>query len=431
MATSKAAKPGFLKSCVQAVARWAGIPTDAGDGFAYNADQRDWNWRQAGQALTVPAVYACVSLLSDTISTLPLGFYRRTEDGRVPAEQHPLFRVLRRQPNADQTIEQLLGATVANVLLRGTGYWEKQLNGAGDVIGLTFLRTDATMRVWVNGAWQYSYTERGKRRIIPRSRLVIIPGFSLDGETGLSAIEYGARMLYTANAADTAAAGTFARGLLPTTVWKYPGTLREEQRNAAREAITLLSGAVNAGKPVILEGGTEVEDVGISPRDAQLLESRAFSVEEVCSWFRVQPFMIGRASQGQTNWGTGIEQQMIGFVMFALRPWLKRLESAIAKDCLAPDERGEYYAEFAIEGLLRGDSAARATFYSSALQNGWLTRNEVRRLENLPPVDGGDIATVQSALVPLAALESTPDETEQVRSALRRLLGLKDNDDES
>jgi HK97 family phage portal protein len=412
----KKTKPNAVQALIRRCARWAGIPVDAGDGFAYNMDNplRPDSCVTAGTVLQLSAAWACVSLLADAISTLPLGFYRRTKDGRVVAEQHPLYWVLRRQPNADMTSAQLIGAMVASLLLWGNCYVEKLMNG-GRVIGLKFLLPAAIGREKLaGGGWQYTYTENGKTRRIPRDRVMHIPAFSIDGLHGLSPISYGAGVFSAAQSAQSAANSTFDGGLMPTVAFKYPQTLKKEQRDDARETIAALSGALNAGKPVILEAGTDAMTIGINPTDAQLLESRAFSVEEICSWFRVQPFMIGRASQGQTNWGTGIEQQMIGFVTFTLRPWLARIEQAIAKDLLQPNEREEYYAEFAIEGLLRGDSAARQAFYSSALQNGWLSRNDVRKLENLPPIDGGDIYTVQSALVPLeqvgtaAAAPKTP-----------------------
>lgn len=408
---TKQAKPGLFKSVIQQCARWAGIPVDAGDGIAYNLGDRVACANTSGQivtegtALRLSAVWACVSLLSDTISTLPIGLYERTAEGRKPAPDHPLWRVLRRQPNADMTSAQLIGATIANLLLTGFGYWEKQLS-AGRVIGLSFLPTCRITCATVNGETEYRYSHKGKQRVIPRSRLVIIPGFSLDGENGLSAIRFGANVFGTAQAAEQAAAGTFARGLLPTTFFKYPQVLKSDQRADARKMIATISGAVNSGDPVILEAGMEAGQLGINPDDAQLLESRAFSVEEICSWFRVQPFMIGRASQGQTNWGTGIEQQMIGFITFTLAPWLRRIEQAIEKDLLAPDEKEKFYPEFALEGLLRGDSTARASFYSTALQNGWLSRNQVRALENMPPIDGGDTITIQSNLIPLTDIGS-------------------------
>jgi HK97 family phage portal protein len=414
----KKTKPNAVQALIRRCARWAGIPVDAGDGFAYNMDNplRPDCGVTAGTVLQLSAAWACVSLLSDAISTLPLGFYRRTKDGRAVADQHPLYSVLRRQPNQDMTSAQLIGAMVASLLLWGNCYVEKLMNG-GRVIGLRFLLPAAIGRdPLAGGGWQYTYTENGKTRKIPRDRVMHIPAFSVDGRCGLSPISYGAGVFSAAQSAQMAANSTFDRGLMPTVAFTYPQALRKDQRDEARETIKKISGAVNAGDPAILEAGVTAMSIGINPTDAQLLESRAFSVEEICSWFRVQPFMIGRASQGQTNWGTGIEQQMIGFVTFTLRPWLARIEQAIAKDLLQPNEREDYYAEFAIEGLLRGDSAARQAFYSSALQNGWLSRNDVRKLENLPSIPGGDIYTVQSALVPLekvgtaAAAPKTPAE---------------------
>jgi HK97 family phage portal protein len=418
--TDKTRKAGFFKSAIQSCARWAGIPIDAGDGLGYVlGDTRNyWNGvrsNSSGQCVTVDsalslsAVWACVSLLADTISTLPLGFYERTDAGRIAAETHPLFRVLRRQPNADMTAAQFVSATVSNMLLHGNGYWEKDLS-AGRVVGLTFLPTSRiSAKRTTTGAWEYKFTDYdGKQRTIERARLVKIPAFTLDGEHGLSAISYGAQCFGAAQAAEQAAAGTFGRGLLPSVFFKFPTILRQDQRDEARETIERISGAVNAGRAVILEAGMEAGALGINPHDAQLLESRAFSVEEICSWFRVQPFMIGRAADGQTNWGTGIEQQMIGFITFTLAPWLRRIEQAIAKDLLTREEQARYYAEFALDGLLRGDSAARREMYSSALQNGWMNRNQVRALENMPPIEGGDTYTAQSNLLPLTQLGAAP-----------------------
>ena len=413
----KAAKVGFIKACVQACARWAGIPIDAGDGTAFNLGSRLVVPTESA-ALRLSAVWACVTLLSDTISTLPLGFYKKTPAGRVEALDHPLDRVLSRQPNEDMTASQFIGATMASMLLRGVAYWEKNVS-AGRVIGLDFLVRDRlSVTCLPDGTERYSYTEKGKIRHIPASRIVKIIGFSLDGKNGLSAIEYACCVFGAALSAQTAANATFERGLLQTVAFKYPQVLRKDQRDDAREAIEQISGAVNAGKAVILEGGTDAMTLGIKPSDAQLLESRAFSAEEICSWFRVQPFMIGRAADGQTNWGTGIEQQMIGFITFTLAPWLRRIEQSIAKELLRPEEKGIYYAEFSLEGLLRGDSAARSAFYSSALQNGWMNRAQVARYENLPPPPGGDVYTVQSNLIPIDKIGMAPPPAANVRSAL-------------
>jgi HK97 family phage portal protein len=416
----KAAKQGMVKALIRRCAQWAGIPVDAGDGTSYNLAGRLESGAcvTAGSVLQLAAAWACVSLLSDAISTLPLGFYERTKDGRKAAEDHPLYWVLRRQPNQDMTSAQLIGAIIASLLLWGNCYVEKLMLGKR-VMGLKFLLPGRVGREKLpGGGWQYTYTDpNGTRRKLPRDRVMHIPAFSVDGICGLSPIAYGAGVFGAAQAAQDAANSTFEKGLQKTVAFKFPTVLKKEQRGDAREAIENISGALNAGKPAIFEAGMDAMEIGINPSDAQLLESRAFSVEEICSWFRVQPFMIGRASKGQTNWGTGIEQQMIGFVTFTLRPWLARIEQAISKDLLQPEERERYYAEFAIEGLLRGDSAARQAFYSSALQNGWLSRNDVRKLENLPPIDGGDIYTVQAALVPLDQVGQAPTATPAPDSA--------------
>ena len=185
----------------------------------------------------------------------------------------------------------------------------------------------------------------------------------------------------------------------------YPKVLSKEQRTDARELIEgRLSGAVNAGKPAILEADMEVGTIGINPKDAQLLESRSFSVEEICRWFGVPPHMVGH-SEKSTSWGTGIEQQVLGFLTFTLMAWMRRIEQAISKDLLSPADRLRFYPKFNVEGLLRADSAGRAAFYGAMVDKGIYTRDEVREKEDLPPM-GGNAAVLmtQTAMAPLDTL---------------------------
>lgn len=358
--------------------------------------------------LRLSAVWACVRLISETIGTLPLGMHERTKDGKRSAPQHPLHFILGSQPNADTVSSVHWEAVVAAMLLRGNALCEKLMVG-GRVVGLQFLYPGRlSSSRGSDGTKEYRYTEEdGRQRVISADRIWKIPGWSLDGKTGVSVIHYGAQVFGAAIATDEAASGTFKRGLMPTTWFKYPRLMKADQRKEAREFIEdRLSGVVNAGKPAILEADMEVGTLGINPNDAQLLESRAFSVEEICRWFRVPPFMVGH-SEKSTNWGTGIEQQMIGFLVFTLGPWLKRIEQSIVKDLLTPAERLRYYPKFAVEGLLRADSAARAAFYSVMVNNGILTRDEVRELEDRPPMGGNAaVLTVQTALAPLDSLGS-------------------------
>ncbi|VVE68880.1 portal protein [Pandoraea anapnoica] len=423
-----AKKPGRIKA---AVLDWLGVPIGLSDGAFWDAYLAAGS--SSGQAVTeksmlqLSAVWGCVRLISETISTLPLSMYERTGKGKRAASTHPLNWIIHDQPNADTTASVFWESVVAAMLLRGNARAEKLVLG-GKVVGLNFL---APQRLAIskrgNGTLSYRYTEKdGRQRDIPADRIWLIPGFSLDGESGVSVIQYGANVFGAAQAADVAANKTFESGLLPAVAFKMDRVLTPAQREDFRENLKKITGALNAGESPLLEGGMSTESVGINPSDAQLLESRGFSVEEICRWFRVPPWMVGH-SEKSTSWGTGIEQQMIAFLTFTLAPWLKRIEQAISKDLLTPAERIRYYAKFSVEGLLRADSVARATFYSVMVNNGILTRDEVRELEEREPMGGNAaVLTVQSAMTMLDAI-GADDPMQQARAHLRTLLGLQDD----
>ncbi len=419
---ARAAKPGRIRA---ALLGWLGKPfglTDADAWAALSGASVGGVQVNAQTMLTISAVWACARLISETIATLPLSMYERTSGGKRIATQHPLHFVIHDQPNVDTTAAVHWEAMVAAMLLRGNARAEKLMVGPR-VVGLQFLDP---RRLWIgrgaDGKKEYRYTERdGKQRIIPRDRIWNVPGFTLDGIEGVSVVAYGARVFGSALAADTAASTTFEKGLQPTTYFKFPKVLRPEQRADSRDAIAKISGAVNAGKPAILEADMDVGTIGINPDDAQMLESRGFSVEEICRWFRVPPFMVGH-SEKSTSWGTGIEQQMIGFLTFTLGPWLRRIEQAISKDLLTPADRLRFYPKFAVEGLLRADSAGRSAFYSAMVNNGILTRDEVRELEDREPMGGNaSVLTVQTAMAPLDSLGQGSDAA-AARAALRSWL---------
>lgn len=375
----------------------------------------------AGVSVTVDrmmrlsAVWACVRLISETLATLPLSMYERTSAGNRIATQHPLHFIIHEQPNADTTAAVHWEAVIAAMLLRGAARCEKLMVG-NRLVGMRFLPPDRLTARPERKEWQFR-ENNGQIRTIPANRIWTIPGFSLDGVNGVSVVQYGANVFGGAIAAEQAANATFANGLHKTIAWKYPGVLKPDQREDARAAIKKLSGSVNAGNPVILEAGMEAEEVGINPNDAQLLESRGFGVEEICRWMRVPPFMVGH-SEKSTSWGTGIEQQMIGFLTFTLAPWIRRLEQSISKDLILPGERPRFYPKFAVEGLLRADSAARAAFYSAMVNNGIFTRDEVRELEDRPIMGGNaGVLTVQTALAPLDSI-GPADQGNAARAAL-------------
>jgi len=249
--------------------------------------------------LQLSAVWACVRLISETIGTLPLGMHERTSTGKRSAPQHGLHFIISTQPNADTISSVFWEAVVATMLLHGNARCEKLMVG-GRVVGLQFLHPSRLMVLRrADGSKEYRYTdEDGRQRVIPEAQVWTIPGWSLDGKTGVSVIQYGAQVFGAAIATDKAAAGTFKRGLMPTVWFKYPEKLKPNQREEAREfIINRASGAVNAGKPIILESGMETGVLSIRPKDAQLLESRGYSVEEICRWFRVPPWMVGHTEK--------------------------------------------------------------------------------------------------------------------------------------
>ncbi|HSH42871.1 MAG TPA: phage portal protein, partial [Arenicellales bacterium] len=371
--------------------------------------------------LTISAVWACARLISETIATMPLSMYERTTSGKRLASQHPLQMIIHDQPNSDTTAAVHWESTVAAMLLHGNARAEKLMVGSR-LVGLQFLAPHRLTCHMVGSKRVWRYTEDdGKQRVIPDERIWNIPGFSLNGKEGVSVVQYGANVFGGAIAANQAANATFENGLMPTVYYKLERILTKEQREQFRENLAEISGALNAGKSPLLEGGMDTGTIGINPDDAQLLESRGFSVEEVCRWFRVPPFMVGH-SEKSTSWGTGIEQQMIGFLTFTLGPWLRRIEQAIAKGLMGPADRLRYYPKFNVEGLLRADSAARAAFYSAMVNNGIYTRDEVRELEDREPKGGNaDVLTVQTALAPLDSLGQSTDD-QQVRAALANWL---------
>lgn len=351
--------------------------------------------------LSLSTVWACSRIISGTIGTLPLSLYEKKPDGtRAVASTHPVHTVIHTRPNSETTACVHWEATVAAMLLRGNGRAEKLYVGS-KLVGIEFLSPcRLTVTQHSDGSARYLYREEnGTQREIPAARIFNIPGVSLDGKTGVSVVSYSANVMGNALAAEVAAGKFFQNGLMPTTFFKMPQLLRKEQRAELQTSIDSISGAVNAGKRPVLEGGMDVGTIGVDPVDAQLLESRAYSVEEICRWFGVPPHMVGHANT--TAWGSGIEQQNIGFLIYTLRAWLTRIEQAINKDLLTPAEQIRYYAEFNVEGLLRGDSKARSEFYASSLRNGYMNRNQVAAKENLPSIPGGDIYTVTSDLIPL------------------------------
>lgn len=353
-------------------------------------------------ALEIATVWACVRLLSETIATLPLMLYR-TDDtgGRTVAADHALYSLLHDEPNADLTAVEFWEGVVLSLCLPGNAYARKERMGRR-LVALTPLAADrVAVRRRDDGRREYVHSDRDGRQVYDEDDIFHVRGFGSAGDVGLSPIAYARQSLGAAMAADEHAAALFANGVQPSGVLTIDQVLDADQRREVRENIVApMAGSGNAGSLFVLEAGMKFQAISMTPEDAQFLQTRSFHVEEICRWFRVPPFMVGHTEK-TTSWGTGLEQQMIGFLTFGLRPYLSRIEQAIKRSLIVPEERRRLTPEFKVEGLLRADSKARADFYATMVQNGIMDRNEVRRLENLPPRPGADALTVQSQNVPL------------------------------
>lgn len=339
-------------------------------------------------ALTLSTVWACTSLVSETIGTLPLHIYKKTANGRERADDYQLSYILRNKPNTKSTSSVLWQSTVASMLLRGNGILKK-LTVGNKLVGLQFMPYDKLQIVldFEGNAEYHEIQSRGVTVKIPNKDIIRIPNFTIDGNWGLSSITYGAKMFSNSLNSMESANRMLEKGLVQTVAFKTDKRIRGDQREDFKKSFEQYSGAMNSGKAILLEDGMDVKTISLNPKDAQLLESRAFSVEEICRWFRVDPSMIGHGN-AVSNWGTGLEQKMIGFLTFTLRPILTRIEQSINNELIPLEDRGIYYAEFSIDGLLRGDSTSRATFFREMVNAGIMTRDEVRKLENLPPLGG-------------------------------------------
>ncbi|WP_314407363.1 phage portal protein [Pseudomonas kuykendallii] len=416
-------KPGRVKS---ALLNWLGVPI----GLTSGSFWQEWIGQSvSGKTVSVDAalqlstVWACVRLLSETVSTLPLKLYRRQPDGsRALAREHPLYRVLCVRPNAEMTPGRFMLMIVASLALRGNAFIEKKFVGSRVVALVPLLPQLMTVKRLDNGRLEYTYTESGATRKLSEKEVMHIRGFGLDGVCGIMPLQAGREVMGAAMSADEAAARVFANGLQASGVLTHEaGALKPEQREELRRNMATFAGSKNAGKLMVLEAGLKYQGITMNPEAAQMLETRAFQIEEICRWFRVPPFMVGHTDK-QSSWASSVEAQNMHFLTNTLRPLLDNIEQEFIRCLIGDAEADTIYAEFAVEGLLRADTAGRRELYASALQNGWMNRSQVAALENQPPIPGGDIYTVQSNLIALDQLGRQPSDADAARAALRAWL---------
>lgn len=403
-------------------------------------------------SLSISAVWACVWRYANTVMSLPLCLYKSVDGQSAQQDRtHPLWRILHSIPNQDMSSAKFWQAMVASMMTWGVCYARKmKINGR--LVGLRPMRPEyMTAYLDSNGRLRYRYWPMGitggdKNEDLAAEDVFVVIDRSMDGYTGLSRIQYAANTLGLSMAGDRAANLSYKNGLRASGILTIAQWLKPDQRAAYKRIVNDFVGTGTGQDSdkqfgvMVAENATKFEPLSLKPIDVELLASRKYSFEEVCSWYDVPPILVHHATDGQTMWGSGVEQIILGWLKLGLGPVLTTIEKEIFRQLLTPEEQGQgYYAAFNLDELLRGDSAARASFLSQMTQNGVYTRNEARAKENLPKSaePNADKLTVQSNMSPIEKLGTMPDNTVQVRDALRNFLGLDDagnsrgNDDEA
>ena len=360
-------------------------------------------------AMQMTAVYSCVRILAEAVAGLPLHVYRDGADGgKEKAADHPLYKVLHDQPNPEMTSFVFREALMTHLLLWGNAYAQIIRNGRGDVIGLyPLMPSRMNVGRLDSGALFYDYQtmpgevpgDTGLVRLAA-TEVLHIPGLGFDGLVGYSPIAMAKNAIGMAQACEDYGASFFANGAAPGGVLEHPGTIKDTTR--VRESWQAnFGGAKNGNKIAVLEEGMKYTPISMSPEQAQFLETRKFQMGEIARIFRIPPHMIGDLDKSSFS---NIEQQSLEFVKYTLDPWVIRFEQAITAKLLTEGERRSVYVKFNLEGLLRGDYASRMNGYAVARQNGWMSANDIRELENLDRIDeaeGGDLYLVNGNMLPL------------------------------
>ena len=392
-------------------------------------------------AMQMTAVYACVRILSEAIAGLPLHMYRYKDDGgKEKALDHPLYLLLHDEPNPEMSSFVFRETLMTHLLLWGNAYAQIIRNGKGEVVALYPLMPNK-MTVSRDETGQLYYTYQKSQEELPKdntytvtlhpSDVLHIPGLGFDGLVGYSPIAMAKNAIGLAIATEEYGSKFFANGAAPSGVLEHPGTIKDPQR--VRESwMSQFGGSANSNKIAVLEEGLKYTPISISPEQAQFLETRKFQINEIARIFRVPPHMVGDLEKSSFS---NIEQQSLEFVKYTLDPWVVRWEQSIQRTLLTPEEKKTYFVKFNVEGLLRGDYQSRMSGYATARQNGWMSANDIRELENLdriPAEEGGDLYLVNGNMLPLnkagAFADTTTDQgkEEEANESDEEVLGVEE-----
>lgn len=359
-------------------------------------------------AMAYSAVYACVRVLSETVASLPLKTYKRVGQGKEPATDFYLYELLHDRPNPVMTSFEFRETLQAHLLLWGNFYCEVERDGAGRVAALWPLRPDKMRGVSLAGdRLTYEYElPNGGATVLSGDRVWHVRGLGSDGLVGYSPIQLARQPIGLGLAAEEYGARFFGNGARPGGILQHPGKLGDKARANLRAGFNQEHGGLSKmHRLAVLEEGMTYQQIGIPPEDAQFLQTRKYQRAEIAGLFRVPPHMIGDLERATFS---NIEHQSIEFVVHTVRPWVVRWEQSINRNLLSEAERKTYFAAFLVDGLLRGDIMSRYQAYATGRQNGWLSADDIRELENMNPLpDGqGEMYLVPLNMVPASEVGS-------------------------
>ena len=362
-------------------------------------------------AMQMTAVYSCVRILSETLAGLPLHVYKYNDSGgKEKYLKHPLYKLLHDEPNPEMTSFAFRETLMSHLLLWGNAYAQIIRNAKGEVISLyPLMPNKMTVDRDANGRLFYLYQRsledvpslgKDNQVYLAPADVLHIPGLGFDGLVGYSPIALAKNAVGLAIATEEYGAKFFANGAAPGGVLEHPGTIKDPQKvkeswNAAYQ------GSANSHRVAVLEEGMKYQPIGISPEQAQFLETRKFQINEIARIFRVPPHMLADLEKSSFS---NIEQQSLEFVKYTLDPWVVRWEQSMCRALLSDSEKPTVFIKFNVDGLLRGDYESRMSGYATARQNGWMSANDIRELENLdriPAELGGDLYLINGAMTKL------------------------------
>ena len=391
-------------------------------------------------AMQMTAVYSCVRILAEAIAGLPLHVYEyKSDGGKEKAIKHPLYLLLHDEPNPEMSSFVFRETLMTHLLLWGNAYAQIIRNGKNEVVSLyPLMPNKMTVDRDEKGQLYYEYqhsndeanTLKGSTVRLKPTDVLHIPGLGFDGLVGYSPIAMAKNAIGMAIACEEYGAKFFANGAAPGGVLEHPGTIKDPQR--VRESWqSTYSGTSNAHKIAVLEEGMKYTPIGISPEQAQFLETRKFQINEIARIFRVPPHMVGDLEKSSFS---NIEQQSLEFVKYTLDPWVIRWEQSLTRALLSLDEKQKYFVKFNLEGLLRGDYQSRMNGYAIGRQNGWMSANDIRELENLdriPAEEGGDLYLINGNMLPMrdagAFANTEPNESGKEEKADEEVLELEES----